>query len=65
MRILVLAAIAAGLTTGCGDACVDDLEPVCDLCLDANHKASCYESVHRDNQAMCARDVDAFKAICK
>jgi hypothetical protein len=41
--ICVLAALLGLLVGGCGDSC-NDLQAVCDTCVDPNHKARCEQA---------------------
>ncbi|MBI4706233.1 MAG: hypothetical protein HY744_34485 [Deltaproteobacteria bacterium] len=52
------------LAPGCADRC-EELQVICDGCLDANQKAACEESVDRDEQGECELDIDNYREICE
>lgn len=60
---LATAAALALASSGCTTSC-EELQAVCDECEDPAHKASCEQSVDRDDQELCDEDVTSFCAIC-
>jgi hypothetical protein len=56
--------IAFGPLSACGDSC-EDLQVICDRCLDPNQKLSCEQSVDSDDQDHCDLQIDSFDDICK
>ncbi len=59
----LLASLAWLAVSGCGDAC-SELQDMCDLCQDPNHKARCEASVDDDVQDVCEQHVESYEAIC-
>jgi hypothetical protein len=53
-----------GGVSGCGDAC-RDLQDICDLCQDPNHKARCERAVDDGVQEICEQDIESYEAICR
>ena len=50
--------------SGCADPC-EDLQPVCDVCIDPNHKAACERSVDQGVADVCQIDLDYFDSVCR
>jgi len=63
--LALLAALAT--LSGCGDAC-EDLQVICDRCLDPNQKLSCEtfidQAVDEDQSDICEEQIDAYDDIC-
>ena len=49
---------------GCGDAC-EDLQLICNSCIDPNQKASCEATVDGDSQDLCEQNIESFENICQ
>jgi len=62
-RLIVLALSAVGLV-GCADPC-DELQELCDRCLDPNQRASCERSVDEDPAEICEQNIDSFRNACQ
>ncbi len=55
---------ALGTLSACGDSC-EELQVICDRCLDPNQKLSCEQSVDLDDQDHCDLQIDSFDDICE
>jgi len=56
-------AVAMLSLTGCSGAC-EDLQVICDYCLDPNQRTSCEQSVDTGEGDVCERDFRSFCSIC-
>lgn len=61
---LLLLLLGCLTVPGCGSACLD-LQDICDLCQDPNHKARCEQAVDEGVQDICEQDIDSYEAICR
>jgi hypothetical protein len=61
--LIVLALSTVGLV-GCADPC-DELQDLCDQCLDPNQRASCERSVDEDPAEICEQNIDSFRNACQ
>ncbi len=50
-------------TLGCSGPC-EELQPICDHCLDPNHKYSCERSVDRGAEDVCQQDIPNYCDVC-
>lgn len=62
---LSAASLLVGLSSivGCGDPC-QDLQDICDQCLDPNQKAACEQSVDEGADDLCEQNIDSYSNVC-
>lgn len=57
---LVLGLLGLG---GCAEPC-DDLQRICERCVDPNQRASCEAFVDRADNDTCLTEIDVFTNVC-
>jgi len=60
----LLVLFATSLLAGCADPC-DELQDLCEQCLDPNQRASCERSVDEDPAEICEQNIDSFRNVCQ
>jgi len=51
------------LTTGCSDSC-EDLDEICERCVDQTYRAACEDTVAENVQDVCNARISTYNAAC-
>lgn len=64
VRVAVVALMGVFALPGCADTC-EDLQRLCNRCLDPNQRAACEAVVDSEDAETCQEGVDDYTNVCK